>query len=266
MHRQQIETRNSGDESMIAYLKSKSSRKVQLQQESVLDQAKFNINKCSSYIDRKEQFLLANMLVNNNQKSSKKNIKKLGQRISNKFKKLIHANKASSQEESGSIRLVNFNYKETANVEMGSVKQLKRKPSLRLVNTERRRHSVLTSRTSLHSNGSTSSGSSVDQFETNSQLLSHLFSPQMGINHLASTPLTSTHHTLSQMPFLLYDTENNGECTSSCCCDHHSSSMSSQAINMALFMDQSTQVCILYILFDSLIHWKIEILIFFLFF
>jgi hypothetical protein len=41
-----------------------------LGQQTILEQVKF-VNKCSSYIDRKQQYQLANMFINNNSKGTK---------------------------------------------------------------------------------------------------------------------------------------------------------------------------------------------------
>lgn len=105
------------------------------------------------------------------------------------------------------------------------------------------------SRSSLHSNSSngssTSSGSCCDSGMVSDP---RLFSQQM--NHLGldghmetSTPLTSSrihqYPNLGHIPFLVDE----NECTEMCCCDEcENGGQSEQQINMALFMDQSTQV------------------------
>lgn len=75
---------SSNDESVLAYLQHRTRLLVEQQQQlqsqqqkhqTLLEQVNY-INKCSSYIDRKEQYQFANMLVNNQvTKGSKNNIK-----------------------------------------------------------------------------------------------------------------------------------------------------------------------------------------------
>ena len=71
---------SESEESMLAYLEHRNRLLIeqnQQQHQTLIDQVKF-INKCSSYIDRKQQYnQFANMFVNNNQsaKASKNNIK-----------------------------------------------------------------------------------------------------------------------------------------------------------------------------------------------
>lgn len=183
------------------------------------------------------------------------------------------ANDAKTSGDKNAIRLVNFNLQQNnAHLNVSKVqqtRQLRRKPSLRLSTatdykprTARSSHLNKSSRASLHSNSSNGSSASSSSsscsdadFHTDSRI-THIFSPQF-VQHLklnqleaeTSTPLASSsliancqQQSMSAMPFLINDQHEDKQTPSCCYCEQCHECVSNQAINMALFMDQSTQV------------------------